>query len=112
MDLISVLNNEYLLVSLAIFTTIYASMNRLQLPPYIVKLFKNDIFRILFLSLLLVVNFHKAPHVALVVAIVFIITLNYISHEEARENFTLLETFRSNVKTSKGKQFKKYQSNI
>jgi hypothetical protein len=78
----NVLNNEYLLVSLALFTTVYASMSRVTLPKFLVKLFKNDLFRVFYLSLLLMFNFNKAPHLAIIIAIIFVVTLNFISQEE------------------------------
>lgn len=78
----NVLNNEYLLVSLALFTTVYASMSRVTLPKFLVKLFKNDLFRVFYLSLLLMFNFNKAPHLAIIIAIIFVVTLNFISQDE------------------------------
>jgi len=93
----NILDNEIVTVFMALFVTLYAlNLGKMQLPPYIKKLFKNTIFRIAFLSLLLVYRFEKTPHVALTVAIVFVITLDYIADEEIKENFAYLQAFKSN----------------
>lgn len=100
MDISKVLNNEYLIGVLVIFCVIYASQYRPNLPNWIVKLFKNDIFRVVYLSLLLMIPFEKSPHVALIVALVFVITLHYINSQENYENFNLLESYKNSSKSN------------
>jgi hypothetical protein len=87
LDLASVLNNNYAVAIFALFITVYASLERVSLPPYVRNLFKNDVFRVVFLSLLLIYNFEKSPHVALFVALIFVLTLHYLNQQESRENF-------------------------
>ena len=90
------LDNNWVAAALALFIVLYAlNLGRMQLPCYIKNLFKNTPFRILFLSLLLVYRFEKAPHVALTVALIFVLTLDYLSAEETKENFAYLEAFRN-----------------
>jgi hypothetical protein len=43
----------------------------------------------------LVYRFEKSPHIALAVALVFVLTLNYIGEQETKENFEYLEAFRN-----------------
>lgn len=90
---LSILNNEYLLAGIAIFVAIYVSQERVELPSWVKSLFKNDIFRVVFLFCILFFNLNSAPHVALIMALVFVITLDYILKEDTREQFTHLETF-------------------
>ena len=84
---LSVLNNEAVVVGIALLIGLYASMVRVKLPAPIVELFKNNIFRVVFLSLLLIYRFEKAPHVAVIVALVFVLTMYFINQQERRENF-------------------------
>ena len=90
MDTNNYVNNDYLIATLIIFAIVYASQSQVDLPKWLVSLFKNDIFRIIYLSLLLVIPFDKAPHVAILVAVVFVITMKYIGDAETEENFALL----------------------
>jgi len=96
MDIAKYANNEYVIAVLSIFAIVYASQTQMHLPKWLVKLFKNDIFRIIYLSLLLIVPFETAPHVAIILAIVFVVTLKFIDRQEAHENFQLLEAY-SNI---------------
>jgi hypothetical protein len=86
----NILNNDYVLASLAIFITSYIALSRVYLPEFIVELFKSGVFRVLFLSLLLIFHFGKAPHVSLIVALVFVVTLDYIARRESHENFLVV----------------------
>ncbi len=69
-NVLSVLNNEHVAALLAILLTLYGALAQIQLPDFVVTLFKNDVFRVVFLSLLLIFRLDKAPHVALIVALV------------------------------------------
>ena len=89
-DLPSTLNNNILVIIIAIIVAAYASQTRIQLPNYIRKLFTNNIFRVVFLSLLLIYSFDKAPHVAIAVALIFVLTLHFLNYQEATENFMFL----------------------
>ena len=70
-DLTEFLNNEYVLIAMTLFVVLYASMGQMDVPTWLKALFKNDVFRVVFLSLLLIYRFDKTPHVALIVALVF-----------------------------------------
>jgi len=92
----NLLNNDFVTVLLALFIPLYAlNLGKMELPCYIRNLFNNTIFRIVFLSLLLVYRFENAPHVALSVALVFVLTLDYLGNRETKENFAYLESFQN-----------------
>ena len=93
------LDNEWIAVAIALFVALYGiALSRIELPGYIRNLFNNNIFRIVFLSLLLVQSFDKAPHVALSIALVFVLTMYYLGEQEIKENFAYLESFRAQLK--------------
>ena len=99
------LDNDWVVAALALFVTLYAlNLGRIELPCYIKNLFNNTLFRILFLSLLLVYRFEKAPHVAIVVALVFVLTLDYLSIRETKENFEYLEAFNNQIITEEKRE--------
>jgi hypothetical protein len=80
-------NNNYVVAILAILVVSYGfTLSRIPLPGYLRNLFSNNIFRVLFLSLLLIHDFDKAPHVAIAIALIFVITLHYINKQEMKEN--------------------------
>ena len=87
MNIEQVAHNHYVQIALAFLIALYAAPLSIELPPYIRNLFSNDIFRVVFLSLLMIYHFDKAPHIALIIALVFVITLHYIGNKEAHENY-------------------------
>lgn len=92
---LSILDSDAATIGIAVFVALYGlTLGRVQLPEYIRNLFNNGIFRVVFLSLLLVFNFNKQPHVAVAVALVFVLTLHYMNKQEEEENFAYLESFK------------------
>lgn len=95
-------NNEIIATLAVLFIPLYAlNLGKIKLPCFIENLFKNTIFKIVFLSLLLIFNFEKTPHVALTVAIIFVLTLDYLDNKEIKENFAYLEAFNNANKINK-----------
>jgi hypothetical protein len=92
------LNNDYVAAGIALLVALYASKSSVKLPKFVKNLFNNSIFRVVFLSLLLTQYFNKAPHVALAVALVFIMTLYFIEEQEIKENFAYIDSFRSQAR--------------
>jgi cbb3-type cytochrome oxidase subunit 3 len=84
---LSILNNEYFVVFATLFLTLYITIFRINLPSPFILLFQNNIFRVVFLSLLLMFRFEKSPHVAVLVSLSFILIMYHINQEERRENF-------------------------
>lgn len=94
----NLLNNEFVAVVLALFIVLYAlNLGKMELPCYIRNLFNNTIFKIVFLSLLLIYPFEHSPHVALTVALVFVLTIEYLNNREIKENFAYLESFENQI---------------
>lgn len=94
---LSFLNNEYVFVILASLVALYGANARVKLPEFIRNLFENAIFRVVFLSLLLVYNFNKKPQIAVIVSLVFLLTMQYLSQMEIQENFELVEAFQASL---------------
>ena len=91
----NLLDNEFVAVLVALFIGLYAlNLGKMKLPTYIKNLFNNTLFRIVFLSLMLVYRFDNAPHVALAVALAFVLTLDYLSTDQIKENFEYYEAFK------------------
>ena len=87
MNLEEVLNNKYVTMGISIVLALYATLLGPNLPQSIQKLFSNTIFRILVLFLV-VVTANKEPKVAIMLAISFVLTLDYIYVLQAKETFT------------------------
>ena len=94
-DFSSIINNDAVVIVLTIIVILYASYLRVEMPNYIKTLFENNIFRIIFLSLLLILAFNQAPHVAITMAIIFVLTLYFLNEHEAKESFRNLERFKN-----------------
>lgn len=89
----NLLDNQIIRAALILFIILYGlNLSKIKLPPYIKDLFNNTIFKIAFLSLLLMTNLNKDPHVAIIVSVVFVLTLEYLNNEEIKENFMYLES--------------------
>jgi hypothetical protein len=102
------LNNKYFIALAPIILVYYAHLTSVELPPVIVNLFKNDIFKVLFLSSILFVNFKKSPHVSIIVSIIFILTTNYINVSKKKELFANNRPYKNNNSNTKtNKQIKK-----
>jgi hypothetical protein len=94
-DISSYLTNDVVVILLAFVVALYASQTRVEMPEYIQDLFRNNIFRVVFLFLLLMFPFNQAPHVALTIALIFVLTLYFLNSIEMKENFARLERFRN-----------------
>lgn len=84
----TIFDNEYISIAVALFLALYGvALSRGKLPKSIMDLFKNTTFRIIFLSLLLINNFDNTPHVSIAVAVVFVLTMDYLTKQELNEGF-------------------------
>lgn len=91
MDLyLSQLNNQYTVLALSTFVALYAAKSRVTLPQSLRQMFQSDVFRVLFLSLLLIHRFDQVPHVAICVSLVFLLTMHHLNKNEMIENFESL----------------------
>lgn len=93
-DFNNILSNDYVAAVLAIFIIAYGLiLSRVGLPRWLRDLFNNNIFRVVFLSLLLIHNFNRTPHVAVVIALVFVLTVYFINLYETEEKIREIEKF-------------------
>ena len=78
---------DYVVLVISILLILYSHHIRIVPPQFIKNLFGNNIFRVVFLSLLLIYKFEKAPHVSIFIALVFVLTMHFINKDEIKENF-------------------------
>jgi hypothetical protein len=95
MSLPTSLTNDELAMSVIIFSSIIyvLSLSNIKLPCSVKNLFDNIIFKMVFLSLIIVYTFEKSPHVALIIALVFVMTLEYLNKEKMYENCEYLKSY-------------------
>ena len=82
-----ILENKYVSPVITIFIVLYSGLIGPQLPDFMKNLFNNQIFRILVLALI-VYKGERDPTMALMIAIAFTFTLNYITERETKEMVT------------------------
>lgn len=70
-----------------LFAILYISILQFNLPSAIRTMFSNNIFRFVFLSLLLIVPFDISPTVSISVILIFLFTMKQISEREVDETF-------------------------
>ena len=93
-DLQKYIDNDYVVAVLTIVLIAYMSHVRVELPDAFSSLFKNDIFRVVFLSLLLMTYMKKSPTVSIIIALFFVIVLGRIMADEAKENFQMVKKIK------------------
>jgi len=88
-----VFDNKYVSTGITIALGLYTALLGPELPQFVKDLFQNTIFRILVLFLI-VVRGNKDPKMAIMIAVAFILTLDYIYVKSAKETFTAIENFK------------------
>ena len=83
----TVFSNKYGSIVLTMFLVFYSGLAAPKLPSFIRELFNNPIFRILILSLI-VYKGNKDPELAIMIAVGFTVTMNFISSQKFFENFS------------------------
>jgi hypothetical protein len=78
--------NTYLTSGASLFLVLYAGLARPQLPPFMVELFENPIFRVLVLSLVVFMGGNDAQ-LSLMVAVAFTVTMNLLNEQKIAEGF-------------------------
>jgi predicted neutral ceramidase superfamily lipid hydrolase len=89
MDIDYILDNPYVKGILSTFMLLYIVTIRPELPSYIKNLFNNPIFRIVVLFII-VMKANKDPTFSLIIAVAFVITLNFLSIQQAEEAFKVV----------------------
>jgi len=96
---IKFLDGEITASILALLIGLYAATvgSKTVLPSFIRDLFSNAVFRVVFLSTLLIHAFKKTPHVAFAVSLIFVLTMHLINKEEISENLRAAERYKQNL---------------
>lgn len=85
-----VFDNKYVSTVITIALGLYAALLGPELPDMVKDLFNNTIFRIIVLFLV-VVRGNRDPKMAIMIAVAFVLTLDYIYAKSARETFKSIE---------------------
>jgi hypothetical protein len=85
-----VINNKYVSTAITIGLGLYAALLGPNLPTFVKDLFQNTLFRILILFLV-VVRGNKDPKMAIMIAVGFVLTLDYIYVRDTKEAFESLK---------------------
>ena len=94
MDIDYILENHYVRSVLITFILLYTASIRPELPSYIKNLFNNSIFRIVVLFFI-VMKANKDPTLSLLIAIGFVLTLDFLSVQQAKESFKVIKNISS-----------------
>lgn len=85
-NLTGLMNNPYFSASLTLFLVLYGGLAKPDLPDFVMNLFDNALFRVLVLFLI-AFTASKNAQVAILVAVVFTITMNLVSERKMAEGF-------------------------
>lgn len=89
------LDNKYVSTGITLMLALYAALLGPELPKVIRDLFSNTIFRIAVLFMV-VVRGNKDPKMAIMIAIAFVLTLDYLYAMDAKEAFQTVEYMNNN----------------
>lgn len=89
-----ILDNKYVSTGVTVGLALYAALLGPNLPPFIQQLFSNTVFRIIVLFLV-VVSGNKNPKIAIMVAVGFVLTLDYIYAKESKEAFENIKNIQN-----------------
>lgn len=91
----NLLDNKYVSTAITIVIGLYASMLGPNLPQFVKDLFKNMLFKI-FVLFLIMYRANKDPSMSIVIAVAFILTLDYIYKSDAQETFKTINKLTKN----------------
>jgi hypothetical protein len=86
-----VYDNKYVSTAITVALGLYAALLGPEVPDFVKDLFNNTIFRI-FILFIVVVRGNKDPKMAIMIAIAFVLTLDYIYAKSAKETFKAVES--------------------
>ena len=90
----NIMENKFVSTGITLVIGLYASLLGPNLPSFIKKLFDNVVFRILVLFLI-AVRANNDPAMSIVMAVAFILTLDYIYKQDAQETFKAISKINS-----------------
>lgn len=89
-----IFSNKYVSTSITVILALYAALLGPNLPVFVQQLFTNTIFRIIVLFLV-VYSGNKNPKIAILIAMGFVLTLDYIYAQQAKEAFQNIEQLQN-----------------
>ena len=85
-QLTDAMQNPYFSATMTLFLVLYGGLAKPDLPDFVVNLFDNALFRILVLFLI-AFTASKNAQVAILVAVAFSLTMNFLSERKMAEGF-------------------------
>lgn len=82
----SFFQNDIVNSVISLLLVLYGSLAKPELPDIVVKIFENSFFRVLVLSLV-VYKGNKDPTLALMIAVVFVVVMNFLTVKKIKEKF-------------------------
>ena len=93
--------NPYVTATVTLFIVLYAGMAAPELPDFLVRLFDFTLFKMLVLTLILLVN-NYSPMVAIVMAVAFFLSLQTLSRYRLRQMAADVLSLRRNKAETEG----------
>jgi len=93
--------NQYVTAVVTIIIVVYGSMAAPELPDFLVRLFDFTLFKMLVLTLILLVN-NYSPTVAIVMAVAFFLSLQTLSRYHLRQMAADVLSLRRNKADNEG----------
>ena len=96
----NLLDNKIISVALALFLVLYGiALSRVELNSSMHKLFDNNIFRVVILSVFLLIipnvyakNYNMKidlkPHIVILITLIFVVTLSWLNEMNMREYYS------------------------
>jgi hypothetical protein len=84
--------NSYISYVIIICLSLYICLLRYKIHPFIINLFKNTIFKI-FILFVIVYEGNKDPTLAIIIAIAYVLTLDYIYLNSVKETFVVINRY-------------------
>ena len=81
-----IVNNNFLSILLALFLAGYSKLIDKNIPDFLVKLFKNDLFRI-FLIFCVIYSYKNNHNLSLFLVLILTYTLNIIYNNDLKEKY-------------------------
>lgn len=97
------LDNKYVSTAITLSLALYAALLGPELPKIVRDLFSNIIFRIAVLFLV-VVRGNKDPKMAIMIAVAFVLTLDYLYAMDAKEAFQTIEHMNNENKDQENEE--------
>ncbi len=86
-------NNKYISTTITIGLGLYIALLGPNLPKFVKDLFTNTLFKILILFLIVFIG-NEDPRLSIMIAIAFVLTLDYIYFKDAKDTFIMMKNIK------------------